>query len=40
MLERIEKGEAEGILCWQINRLSRNPVDGGKLSWLLQKGNY
>jgi DNA invertase Pin-like site-specific DNA recombinase len=26
MLERIEKGEAQGILCWQINRLSRNPI--------------
>ena len=38
MLERIENGEAEGILCWQINRLSRNPIDSGKLSWLLQQG--
>ncbi len=38
MLERIEKGEAQGILCWQINRLSRNPIDSGKLQWLLQKG--
>lgn len=38
MLERIEKGEAEGILCWHLNRLTRNPVDSGNLSWLLQKG--
>ena len=38
MLQRIENGEAEGVLCWQINRLSRNPVDSGKLSWLLQQG--
>lgn len=38
MLERVENGEAEGILCWQINRLSRNPIDSGKLSWFLQKG--
>lgn len=38
MLERIEKGEANGILCWQLNRLSRNPVDSGKLGWLLQQG--
>src|SRR3989338_4876170 len=37
MIERIERGEAEGILCWQINRLSRNPIDSGKLSWLLQR---
>jgi len=38
VLRRIENGEADGILCWQINRLSRNPIDSGKLSWLLQQG--
>lgn len=38
MLERIEKGEASGVLCWQINRLSRNPIDSGRLSWMLQQG--
>ena len=38
MLERIDKGEAQGILCWQINRLSRNPVDSGTLGWMLQQG--
>ena len=38
MMAKIEDGEADGILCWQINRLSRNPIDSGKLSWLLQKG--
>lgn len=38
MLERIEKGEANGILCWQLNRLSRNPVDSGKVQWMLQRG--
>jgi len=38
MIQRIENGEASGILCWQINRLSRNPIDSGKLSWLLQRG--
>jgi DNA invertase Pin-like site-specific DNA recombinase len=38
MLERIEKGEAQGILVWEINRLSRNPVDSGKIQWMLQKG--
>ena len=37
MLARIEKGEAQGILCWQINRLSRNPVDSGALGWMLQQ---
>lgn len=37
VLEKIENGQADGILCWQINRLSRNPVDSGRISWLLQK---
>ena len=38
MIQRIENGEADGILCWHLNRLTRNPIDSGKLSWLLQKG--
>jgi site-specific DNA recombinase len=38
MLNRIEAGEANGILCWEINRLSRNPVDSGRLQWMLQRG--
>lgn len=38
MLLRIKKGEANGILCWKLNRLARNPVDGGEISWLLQQG--
>ncbi len=37
MLTRIESGEASGILCWQINRLSRNPIDSAKIQWLLQE---
>jgi len=38
MLERINKGEARGIMCWKLDRLARNPVDGGQISWMLQKG--
>jgi DNA invertase Pin-like site-specific DNA recombinase len=38
MLDRIKKGEANGIICWNLNRLSRNPVDSGKLQWMLQQG--
>lgn len=38
VLGRIESGTADGLLCWQLNRLSRNPVDSGRLSWLLQSG--
>ena len=37
MVQRISKGEAQGILCWKLDRLARNPVDGGSISWMLQK---
>ncbi len=38
MMKKIERGEADGIICWKINRLARNPVDGGQVSWALQEG--
>jgi site-specific DNA recombinase len=38
MIERIYKNEAQGILCWKLDRLARNPIDGGQISWLLQQG--
>jgi len=38
MIADIRKGKASGILCWKINRLARNPVDGGEIQWLLQQG--
>jgi len=37
MMARINKGEANGILCWKLNRLARNPVDGGQISWMIQQ---
>lgn len=38
MIERISKGEANGVIAWKLNRLARNPVDGGTISWMLQQG--
>jgi site-specific DNA recombinase len=38
MLKEIEHGRAQGILCWKLDRLARNPVDEGRIKWLLQKG--
>lgn len=32
-------GKIKGIVCWSINRLTRNPVDTGTIQWLLQKGD-
>lgn len=37
MLAAIQAGEADGILTWKLNRLSRNPVDSGAIQWLLQR---
>ena len=38
MLERMEKGEATGILAWHPDRLARNSVDGGKIIYLVDTG--
>jgi len=35
MLARIEKGNAQGILAWNPDRLARNSVDGGKIIYLV-----
>ena len=39
MLERIEHGEANGILAWHPDRLARNSVDGGRVIYLLDCGH-
>jgi site-specific DNA recombinase len=38
MLQRIERGEADAILCWALNRIARNFDDGGKVIGMLQRG--
>ena len=37
MLQMISEGKADGIVCWKLDRLARNPVDGGNISWMLQQ---
>lgn len=37
MLKMLEQGKADGIICWKLDRLSRNPVDSGKIQWLSQQ---
>ncbi len=36
MLEEIEEGKIDGIICWKVDRLSRNPTDSGHIQQLLQ----
>jgi len=38
MLQQIEAGRADGILCWHLNRLFRNLVDSGRVGHMLQQG--
>ncbi len=38
MLEKIEQGEASGIVSWAPDRLARNSVDGGQIIHLLDTG--
>lgn len=33
MMVQLHEGKAEGILCWKLDRLARNPVDGGAIIW-------
>ncbi len=35
MIEYIRKNKGLSLLVWKLDRLSRNPVDGGNLIWLL-----
>lgn len=37
MMARIYKGEARGILCWKLDRLARNPIDGGAVIWAMKQ---
>ena len=36
VMKMIQTGEADAILCWSVDRLSRNAVDSGLISHLLQ----
>src|SRR3989304_6307498 len=38
MIDRIEKDDASGIVCWHPDRLARNSVDGGKIIYLIDTG--
>ena len=38
LMREIYKGKANGILCWKLDRLARNPLDGGSLIWAVEEG--
>ena len=37
MCIEIEKGYIDWILCWKLDRLSRNPIDTGTIQYMLQR---
>jgi site-specific DNA recombinase len=37
MMQRLNRGEAAGIICWKLDRLARNPVDGGSIIWAIKQ---
>lgn len=37
MIQKITDGKADAILCWKLDRLARNPIDGGSIVWMLQQ---
>jgi len=38
LIKSIERGIVSELFTWALNRLSRNPVDGGRIAHLLQTG--
>ena len=38
MLEYLEKDKNTILLVWKLDRLARNALDGGKVSWLMDRG--
>lgn len=38
MIERVQSGDVAIVLTWKIDRLSRNAIENGQISWMLQKG--
>lgn len=39
MMASIQNGEIQGIICWKLDRLARNPVDGGSIIWAIKEKN-
>jgi DNA invertase Pin-like site-specific DNA recombinase len=37
IMKRVDQGEIKGILCWKLDRLARNPVDGGRIIWAIKQ---
>lgn len=36
MVQELYKGNADGIICWKLDRLARNPMEGGIIKQMIQ----
>jgi DNA invertase Pin-like site-specific DNA recombinase len=39
LMTLVQKGKLNEVLCWKLDRLARNPVDGGALIWAMEDGH-
>ncbi len=37
MMNYLYEGGIDGVLCWKVDRLARNPVDGGSVIWMIKE---
>ncbi|HMJ91184.1 MAG TPA: recombinase family protein, partial [Candidatus Acidoferrum sp.] len=37
MVQRLYRGDIAGVICWKLDRLARNPVDGGSIIWAIKQ---
>src|SRR5688572_150752 len=38
MIKRIERGEAQGIVAWHPDRISRNEIDAAQVTYMIRTG--
>lgn len=38
LMSKILKREVKGIISWKLDRIARNPIDGGNIAWALDQG--
>src|SRR3989339_1598332 len=39
MMQEVLDKKIDGVLCWKLDRLARNPIDGGQVIWALKEQN-
>lgn len=37
LFRKVQRGQFESVLCWKLDRLARNPVDGGAVIWAMEE---